>query len=102
MFTILHTKSQNWLNRLYMILLLVIPLPIHKITRKFVFQVVPDPKRRLFQTQNAGVPDPKHRCSRPKPEAFQLCSRAVPEVFQKLFQYRKLHQNYNWVEELVT
>ncbi len=66
-----HAKSQNWINSLYIILLLVITRPIYRITRKFVFQVVPDPKRR---------------CSRPKTEAFQLCSQAVPEVFQKLFQ----------------
>ncbi len=96
MFTESHAKSQNWISSLCVILLLIIPRPIHKITRKFVFQVVPDPKRR---------------CSRPKTEAFQLCSQAVPEVFQKLFQAcfpfcssffqkldlfqdKNLHQNY--------
>ncbi len=75
MFTRSHTKPQNWISSLYIILLLAIPRPIHKITRKFVFQVVPEPKLR---------------CSRLKSEAFQFCSQGVPEVFQKLFQERKI------------
>ncbi len=66
MFTKSHSKSQNWISPLYIILLLIIPQLIHKITRKFVFQVVPDPKRR---------------CSRPKTQVFQTQNRGVPALF---------------------
>ena len=91
MFTKSHARSQNWISSLYVILLIIIPQTIHQITRKLLFQ---------------AVPEPKPSCSRLKFKAFQVNSQAVPSFVPSLFQVilpfgqdfskslRKLHQNF--------
>jgi len=84
MFTKSHTKSQNRISSLYIILLLIIPKTIRLITCELVFQ---------------AVPEPKLRCSRPRFKAFQVNSQAVPSFVPSLFQERgKLHQNYTEID----
>ncbi len=79
----MFTRSQNWIGSIYTILLLIIPRTIHQITRKLLFQ---------------AVPEPKPSCSRLKFKAFQVYSQAVPSFVPSLFHVRKttpkLHQNY--------
>ncbi len=112
MLTKSYTKSQNWLNHLCIILLLI-PRPIHIITLEFVFQAIPEPKLRCSRLKFKAF----QVYSKPFQVLFQVCSKFdfpfCLSFFQKLnllehfskslIQVReKLHQNYTRITPKLT